>query len=197
MRARILSLIICGLGTGVVAQGGAAAAVLCAKGSGPVMVRDSSCKRRETALDLAQLGAADAGGPPGAAGPGGPAGPAGAGGPRPGGPAGPAVTARAYAWVSSAGVLDPVRTKNVASVSNPYPGLFCLTLADAAGISARAAAPQVTIDLSNSPDDKMLAYLGLNPAYCGGDAGPIAVLTASLYSGAISYTNEAFTILIP
>ena len=78
-------------------------------------------------------------GPQGAQGPQGAAGAAGAAG-----PTGPAGTARAYGLIGTTSATSVTRSKNIASVTNPQAGLFCITLA--AGIDPTTTLATVTPD---------------------------------------------------
>jgi hypothetical protein len=74
MRMPTLNHVVAG-GLVLAIAGAADAAVLCRKKSGAVLYRDGACKKKETAVDLATLGAAGPKGADGAQGPQGPAGP--------------------------------------------------------------------------------------------------------------------------
>ena len=71
-----------------------------------------------------------------------PAGPAGPTGPA--GPAGPAGSARAYGRIDSNGVVDTPRSKNIASVTKPFTGVYCIT--PGAGIDANTTGVVATPD---------------------------------------------------
>jgi hypothetical protein len=106
----VVGAVVCG---GLVSP--AAGAVVCQKKSGALVVREA-CKKKETAVDLAQFGAV---------GPKGDTGQAGAPG-APGAP-GAAGSALAYAKVNADGTVDPTQSKNItsANVTLRFTSAYC------------------------------------------------------------------------
>jgi hypothetical protein len=99
----------------------------------------------------------------GPSGPRGPAGPQGLQGPA--GSSGPAGSARAFGLVSATGTLDTARSKNVAGVTHPANGIYCISLS---GISAAAATIVAMPDEANGGVSGAVAHLDSSAPDCGG-----------------------------
>jgi hypothetical protein len=126
--------------------------------------------------------------------------PGAAGGAGAAGAAGAAGTARAYGLVASSGTLSSTIRKNVASVSNPSTGTFCITLA--AGIDSATTLPNAT--LTDDSDTGAIVFVPTPPAPdC--PSGQLEVITVQdTDSGATAGTafqetskNEGFFFSVP
>lgn len=135
-------------------------------------------------------------GPAGAAGATGPAGPQGdpgsAGAPGPEGPPGAAGLVRAYARVSSGGVVT--KQSGGVTVTNPQEGLICVNVP---GLSSADRPWIVTPDFSNdSSSATNQAYVEASPLQCDNDFG-VRTWVRDAASGAITNSNQGFMILVP
>ena len=108
----------------------------------------------------------------GPTGPTGPRGPQGATGPQgAGGPPGAPGTARAYGLISATGTLDSSRSKNIAGVTHPANGIYCIMLS---GINPASTTIVATPDQGESRE---IAQMDSNAAECGGTATALEVVT--------------------
>lgn len=123
----------------------------------------------------------------------GPAGATGAAGPA--GAAGAAGSARAFGFVSSAGVLDPARSKNLAATKLPGAGEYCITPVAGSGIDVSKVLPVVSPDFTDGAGLLHIAQIVSlpDPANCAG----WRVFTDNFSSGTFTRTNIAFSILVP
>ena len=139
-------------------------------------------------------------GPAGARGPAGPAGHKGSTGPKgdtgPPGPLGPAGvtgppgTARAYGVITQAGLLVPTESSNITSVTQPAPGVYCIT--PAAGIDPTTE-PLVATDDSSAGGP---ALVTVNSARTGG-CGTATFEVDTYPAGGGSRSNAGFSVVIP
>ncbi len=131
---------------------------------------------------------------PGVAGTGapGPAGPTGAAG-----PVGPAGSARAYGFVSSAGLLDAARSKNLTAtkLTGSGAGFYCVTPTAAAGVTRETAFPVVSADFSDGTGFWHLAQ-PVSGAVVGCSNG-WGVVTDNFTAGAFVRADIAFSIVVP
>jgi hypothetical protein len=152
----------------------AMALVICARRSGNLVLR-AACKRKETQVDLSQLGPTGPRGPQGAQGPTGSTGPT--------GPAGVAGTATAYA------VVDPImlpapsfvasKTMNFVAVTKaPFTGVYCLT--PAAGIDPAVRPALVAPEWGLSTPD-LNSYFTYVNAYSGSTNCPATDFEVETY----------------
>ena len=180
----------------------ARAVVICAKRSGALAAR-TSCKAKETKVDLAALGAI---GPQGPAGPRGPAGPPGASGPQ--GSPGPAGlgTATAYAVVDplmTPPAFVPDKTMNFIGVTSPMTGVYCLT--PAAGIDSTVTPAIVAPEwgLSTPDVNSYFAYINAYNGSTNCPTGDFEVETFLLPPGGSMVPDAqltdlvAFVIIVP
>jgi hypothetical protein len=111
------------------------------------------------------------------------------------GPQGVPGTARAYGSISSTGVIDQARSKNIVSVDHVGGGgLYCLTLA--AGIDPATTSPVAVINTNDEGHQN--AHVAIGPAGVGScGAGHIAVQAAYPSSGAEFAGESGFLIVVP
>jgi Collagen triple helix repeat (20 copies) len=140
-------------------------------------------------------GAAGVAGAKGATGATGAAGAAGATGPA--GAAGAAGTARAYAFVSSAGVVDPVRSKNITVTKLAGSGAYCVQPAAGSGLSATTSPIVVTPDFSDGSGTIHIAqYVSVAITGCAPSVG-WPIFTDNFTAGAFARTDIAFSVIVP
>lgn len=139
-------------------------------------------------------GAAGASGAAGAAGAQGKEGSAGKEGKA--GPEGQPGTARAYADVSSTGVLSASRSKNVVSTSRASEGIYCVTLSSSIDASSTVAVATIDITGGGSWTPPATASYESAAASCPGNA--IEVVTRH-ETGATTdvNTDEPFSVVVP
>lgn len=140
----------------------------------------------------------------GAAGPAGAPGPQGAAGQKGDtgstGPQGSPGTVRAYGVVSSAGVLNAAMSKNIAAVTSPGTGVFCVRLA--AGIDASTVAPVATLDYGDSAPASTVE-VAVGATHCPGVTNAVEVTTGRVISHADgvlageSAADAGFSVLVP
>lgn len=100
-----------------------------------------------------------------------PRGPTGSAG-RPGPPGSPG-TARAFGAVHGTGTLDPTRSKDIAAVTHPAVGVYCIALA--AGINAASTTIVATPDEADpTSTSKAVAHVDSRPRDCS--AGQLEVV---------------------
>jgi hypothetical protein len=132
----------------------------------------------------------------GARGPAGPAGATGATGPQgPAGATGAPGTARAYAYVTggTSPTLDPARTKNFASVTQPtgLTGVYCLAPSAGTGLDPSTMPFTVSVDWGTSTTPSEAYY---HPGFnC--PTGQFEVITANPSGTRINGVN--FTMIVP
>ena len=128
-------------------------------------------------------------GPTGATGGLGPAGPP--------GPQGVPGTARAYAWVSKTGTVDPGRSRNLV-VNHFQPGSYCVTPAPGSGITVGAVEPVVSPDWADGPGIRPLALINAHgdTVHCPAGTGWL-VYTEDIDVSPTSRVDVAFSIVIP
>ena len=181
----------------------ARALVLCARRSGTLALR-AACKRRETVVDLAQLGAVGPQGPPGERGPTGSQGTQG-----PMGLDGAPGTASAYAVVDphpvmgSAPVFVTAKTKNFLAVASPMTGVYCLTPAAGIDPTLRPAVVAPEWGLSTPDFNSYFAYFNAYNGSGNCPAGDFEVETYLLPTGGSTVPDAqpadyvAFVIIVP
>jgi len=110
------------------------------------------------------------------------------------GAAGAAGSARAFGYVSSAGVVDAARSKNI-TATRLAAGAYCVTPTAAAGVTRATAFPLVSADVTDGSGTLHVAqFLSLDDPAC---PGGWRIITDSLSAGAFNHTDIAFTILVP
>jgi hypothetical protein len=111
----------------------------------------------------------------------------------PAGPAGPAGSAKAYARVSAAGVLDAANSSGLAVVIHPFTGLTCMNYLGGAPKNVMA-----TIDLAGADARKSIATVLLGEASMAGVGCPVgsdfAVFTAD--TATVTQANWAFYVAV-
>lgn len=161
---------------GFATAGLADAAVLCKRRSGAVVVRDA-CKKKETALDLAEFGAVGPQGLPG-----------------PTGPTGPAGTARAYATVDGDGTISRKGGTLDLSVERTGTGNYCVVVpAEVMAVNGTAVA---TLEQPGGTD---IVSIGSRH---GSSCNPLNTETTSVFPVYVRTTagaavDRAFLIVIP
>jgi len=130
----------------------------------------------------------------------GPQGPPGERGPEgAAGSPGPAGTARAYASVSSVGVLDPGRSRGIDDVYPRYPGMlhgiYCVEL-DAA-IDPSGAAPVATINGEGSSTSTSGSMAIVEVSIGDGAPCDIVVETYNRSGSSNSYYDQPFFLIVP
>jgi hypothetical protein len=171
---------------------------------GTIQTKDISKKA------LASLKARSATGAPGPQGPAGPAGPAGlagqagpkgdAGADGQRGAAGAPGTARAYTLVSSNGLIDSGKSKNVVGITHPATGKYCVQLDPS--IDANAVEAVVSPDYAHAPQ-ATISYVRSDDTLCQNVSNVIAVVTARPWSGALfqpdseTLTDAGFFVIVP
>lgn len=106
------------------------------------------------------------------------------------------ITARAYAFVSSTGVLDTSRSKNIASVTPKGGGKYCVLPSSSSGIDPTKEFPVVIADedpTSGATDRFHVAEIDSN-ANCNG-GWPI--LTYSILSTGPAFQDVNFALVAP
>jgi hypothetical protein len=128
-------------------------------------------------------------GPTGATGGLGPAGPP--------GPQGVPGTARAYAWVSSTGTVDPARSRNLV-VNHFQAGSYCVTPAPGSGIVVGAFEPAVSADWADGPGTVHLALINGHGDTVHCPAGTAWLVYTEAFDGT-TFTRQdvAFSVVIP
>jgi hypothetical protein len=182
--SHVVAAIAVATGTAAVAE----AATVCRKKSGVLLLRPASCKKKETAVQLADLGATGAKGNAGAKGDTGATGAAGAKGDT--GPAGVAGGMRAWAHVA-ANTTTALAALNVTAVTHPQTGTYCLT--PAAGIDPDQGPALVSPDAGHSTSTSLLTWVQFPRFSC--PAGTFEVRTVDL-AGAVSDT-VGFVFAVP
>ena len=103
-------------------------------------------------------------------------------------PQGPAGTARAYGVVSAAGVLDSARSKNIAAVTNPSNGIFCITLS---GVNPASTTLVVVPDEANKTgESREIAHVDTSAPEC--PSGALEVVTRRIEYAAATQAITAF-----
>jgi hypothetical protein len=121
----------------------------------------------------------------------------GLGPPGPPGPQGAPGTARAYAWVSSTGTVDPSRSRNLV-VNRFQPGSYCVTPAPGSGIAVGGVQPAVSADWADGPGTEHLAMINGHGDTLHCPAGTAwLVYTEALETGVWTRDNVAFSVVIP
>jgi hypothetical protein len=153
-------------------------------------------KKISSSAQAALKGAQGPAGTPGVAGAKGAAGATGATGAV--GPAGAAGSARAFAFVSSAGVVDPVRSKNITVTKPVGSGIYCVQPAAGSGIVPTTAPVLVTPEFADGNGSHHIAQYWNTPSIptCLQSVGWV-VRTDNFSAGAFTLTDIAFSILIP
>jgi len=160
----------------VIGVGGVAgAATVCKKRSGVLLFRAASCKKKETAVQLADLGVT---------GPKGDTGTAGADG-ADGSPGG----MRAWAHVA-ANTTTPIAALNVTGVTHPQAGVYCLT--PAAGIDANQGPALVSPDAGQSTSTSLVTWVEFPVFHC--PAGTFEVRTQDLTGTASNAVGFVFAV---
>lgn len=111
------------------------------------------------------------------------------------GAAGAAGSARAFGYVSSAGVLDPARSKNLSATKLSGTGEYCVTPVSGSGIDVSKVLPVVSADFTDGSGFFHLAQIVSfqDATICAG----WRVFTDNFSAGAFTRTNIAFSILVP
>lgn len=113
------------------------------------------------------------------------------------GATGAAGSARAFGFVSSTGVLDSARSKNLTVVKRSPAGelgQYCVTPTAASGVTRATAMPIVTADFSDGAGTIHLAqFISVPISGCDG----WVVTTDNFTGGAFVRTDIAFSIVIP
>ena len=106
------------------------------------------------------------------------------------------ITARAYAFVSSTGVLDTSRSKNIASVTPKGGGKYCVTPSSNSGIDPTKEFPVVIADEdpTSGPTDKFHAAEIDSSANCNG-GWPI--LTYTILPTGPAFQDVNFALMAP
>ncbi len=110
-------------------------------------------------------------------------------------------SARAFGAISSNGVLDTARSKNIESVKLESAGIYCIKLSAAAGTDSNSTAPVATPDAGGADGfvEGMNAYVETQPATCA--AGEIEVLMrqVTVSGGTKNETSKDsdFTVVVP
>ncbi|HEX9482469.1 MAG TPA: hypothetical protein VF927_10240 [Solirubrobacteraceae bacterium] len=105
-------------------------------------------------------------------------------------------TARAYAAVSSAGVLNTARSKNVLSATLSSTGIYCLKLPDSIPITS--AAPLATIDITGGGwSPPATVSIETSPGECAGENRIEVVTRKPTGATTDENANEPFIVLVP
>jgi hypothetical protein len=111
---------------------------------------------------------------------------------------GAAGSARAFGFVSSAGVVDAARSKNITAtkIAGFGAGAYCVTPTASAGVTRATAFPLVSADVTDGIGSLHVAQIISfdDPTNC---PGGWRVVTDNFSAGAFNHTDIAFTILIP
>jgi hypothetical protein len=106
-------------------------------------------------------------------------------------------TARAWAYVTPGGTIDPLRSKGFSAIGHTGgTGLYCLTPAAGTGIDTSTAVAVVTPEFDDSAGARLFAYWAKNA--CG--EGKIGVWTANEDGGPGTMfvtSEEGFSIAVP
>jgi len=114
------------------------------------------------------------------------------------GDTGAAGTARAYATVSPAGVLDAAHSKNIAAVSKASTGIYCIT--PAAGIDPATTSPVATLDANPGFLANGEIYVETTPVSCTATQVEVLTRQQSITAGPTltsANTDSGFTVVIP
>jgi hypothetical protein len=158
----------------------AAAATLCQTKAGTVVVR-AACKKKETALNLAQFGALGPKGDTGDRGDKGDAGDPGANG----------GTVRAWAVVDNDAPPVFLHQSGFTAVSRDSTGVYCVT--PAAGIDPTTSVAVVSVEWYHSSGSNLLAQITLPSSSC--PTTDFEVRT--FFDDGTATDDVAFTILVP
>jgi hypothetical protein len=124
--------------------------------------------------------------------------PGGAQGPKgdPGAPGAPG-TARAYGFVSAGGVLDASVSKNIAGVTNPSTGVYCIATTAGSGISPTSTVAVADIDAASQNGSKADARKGA--ANCPAGQFEVDTFQSSVSGTSVldSFKDEPFEFVIP
>ncbi len=103
-----------------------------------------------------------------------------------------APNARLAAFVNQGGAVN--RSKGVAAVTHPSPGLYCIR--PSGTLNVNKVVPSVSVDWSTSLGDALMAQWRSSGIGCS--AGRIAVLTLDGEDGSFDLSDQvSFTIVVP
>jgi hypothetical protein len=119
----------------------------------------------------------------------------------PEGPPGKPGSARAFAAISSNGVLDTARSKNIESVKLESAGIYCIKLSAAAGTDGNSTAPVATPDAGGADGfvEGINAYVETNPATCAASEIEVLLRQVTVSGGTKSESSKDsdFTVVVP
>jgi hypothetical protein len=113
------------------------------------------------------------------------------------GAAGAAGTARAYGWVSKTGALDTGVSKNVASVTHPFVGVYCI--APTAGLGIAPTSTVVVADIDAASYNGSITQARRPAANCPAGRFEVDTFQGSVSGTGIlnSYKDNPFSFVIP
>jgi hypothetical protein len=98
-------------------------------------------------------------------------------------------------------VLDPARSKNIASVKLEGAGIYCITLSAAAKTDSDSAAPVATPDAAGASGfvQGINAYVETRPVTCSGGQLEVLMRQVTVSGGTMAEANHdsGFTVVVP